>query len=53
MIEMDEVRRLLLASFPEADLEIVDLTGTKDHYQARIVASAFAGKSLVSRHQLV
>jgi stress-induced morphogen len=31
----------------------VDLTGTKDHYQARIVSSAFAGKSLVSQHQLV
>ena len=53
MIEPDEVKRLLATAFPDADLELVDLTGTKDHYQARIVSTAFAGKSLIEQHQLV
>ena len=53
MIEPSEVERLLRAAFPDAELEVVDLTGTKDHYRARIVSSAFAGKSRVAQHQLV
>jgi stress-induced morphogen len=53
MLEPDQVKVLLLAAFPSADIDLVDLTGTRDHYQARIVSSAFAGKSLVEQHQLV
>lgn len=53
MIEPEHVRALLLAAFPEAQLELVDLTGTQDHYQARIVSSAFEGKTLLQQHQLV
>jgi stress-induced morphogen len=53
MIEPVEVERLLKAAFPDANLELVDLTGTKDHYQARVVSSAFEGKSPVEQHQLV
>jgi stress-induced morphogen len=34
-------------------LELKDLTGTKDHYQAVVVASAFEGKSRVAQHQIV
>jgi len=36
-----------------ADIEVVDLTGTQDHYQARIISPAFEGKSLIEQHQLV
>jgi stress-induced morphogen len=32
---------------------IRDLTGTKDHYEATIVATAFEGKSRIKQHQLV
>jgi stress-induced morphogen len=53
MIEPDEIRTLLLVAFPSADIDLVDLTGTRDHYQARIVSEAFAGRSLIEQHQLV
>jgi len=53
MIEPAEVERMLKARFSDAELELVDLTGTQDHYQARIVSSAFIGKSLIEQHQLV
>jgi stress-induced morphogen len=53
MLEPAEVERLLRARFSDAQLELVDLTGTQDHYQARIVSSAFSGKSLLEQHQLV
>lgn len=53
MIEPEAVKALLASAFPEADVELVDLTGTRDHYQARIVSSAFEGKSALEQHQLV
>jgi stress-induced morphogen len=34
-------------------LELKDLTGTKDHYEAVVVAAAFEGKSRVAQHQIV
>lgn len=53
MLEPSKVEELLTQAFPGADIELVDLTGTKDHYQARIVSTAFAGKSLIEQHKLV
>lgn len=47
------VRRLLLAALPDAEIELVDLTGTEDHYDARVVSQAFEGKTLIEQHQLV
>jgi hypothetical protein len=38
MIEPDALRNILLAAFPGAQVEITDLTGTKDHYQVSLVA---------------
>jgi len=49
----ESVRRLLLAALPGAEIELVDLTGTEDHYQARVVSQAFEGKTLIEQHQLV
>jgi stress-induced morphogen len=33
-------------------VEVTDLTGTEDHYQALVVSSAFEGKSMIQQHQL-
>lgn len=33
--------------------ELIDLTGTEDHWQAIIVSSAFAGKTLMQQHRMV
>lgn len=53
MIEPSEVEAKLREAFPDAEIELEDLTGTKDHYQARIVSEAFSGKTPVEQHQLV
>jgi stress-induced morphogen len=34
-------------------LVVTDLTGTRDHWEAVIVSSAFAGKSRIEQHQMV
>jgi stress-induced morphogen len=53
MISPDALRAALVAAFPGATVEVVDLTGTQDHYQAVVVAREFAGKSRVEQHQMV
>lgn len=32
---------------------MIDTTGTGDHFLARVVSEAFAGKSLIEQHRLV
>ncbi|WP_404789175.1 BolA family protein [Altericista sp. CCNU0014] len=53
MIGPDEVQQLIQAGLPDAQVQVQDLTGGGDHYQAIVVSSAFAGKSLVQQHRLV
>jgi stress-induced morphogen len=53
MMEPDTLRRALEAAFPGAEVQITDLTGTRDHYQVSIVAEAFRGQSRMQQHRLV
>jgi stress-induced morphogen len=48
-----ELKAALLRAFPDAEVDVTDLTGTQDHYRARIVADAFTGKSRLQQHRLV
>lgn len=41
------------AALPDAEVDLKDLTGTEDHWEARIVSAAFAGKSQLQRHRMV
>ncbi len=53
MLSAEALKARLLAALPGADVELRDTTGTGDHFEARVVAAAFEGKSLVEQHQLV
>jgi stress-induced morphogen len=49
----DLIIEKIRAVLPDAVVEMKDLTGTEDHWEARIVSAGFAGKSLIQRHRLV
>jgi stress-induced morphogen len=51
----DDIVRLIKTALPDAEVEISDLTGEgdNDHWKARVVSQAFAGKTRVQQHQLV
>jgi stress-induced morphogen len=54
MIEPLVLEQRLRAAFPGAErIDVQDLTGTKDHYKAVIVAKEFQGKTRIEQHQLV
>ncbi len=52
---MDEntIRERLLGAFPGAEIELRDLTGTRDHWGCTVITEAFEGLGLVGRHQAV
>ena len=53
MISPDEIKSTLEKVLPGSTIEIRDLTGGGDHFQAIIVSSLFEGKGLVDQHQMV
>ncbi|MCU0654057.1 MAG: BolA family transcriptional regulator [Polyangiaceae bacterium] len=53
MIEPSELLRMLQSAFPGGDVQVEDLTGTRDHYRAVVVSEAFEGKGLIERHRAV
>jgi stress-induced morphogen len=52
-IAPDEVRLMIEAALPGAEVEVVDETGTQDHLRATVTASQFEGLSRVEQHRLV
>ena len=47
------IRDRILAALPGSEVEVMDTTGTGDHFEARVVSPAFVGKSMVDQHQAV
>ena len=52
-MKAEAIAERIRAALPDARVELTDLTGTEDHWQATVISSAFAGKSLVERHRMV
>jgi stress-induced morphogen len=52
-VTAEDIVAKIRAVIPDAVVEMKDLTGTSDHWQASIVSASFAGKSLIQRHRLV
>ncbi len=50
---VSEIEALIKAALPDAEVSIEDLAGDGDHYAARVVSSAFRGRSRVQQHQMV
>lgn len=53
MIDNESLTALIRHDIPDAQVEIVDRTGTMDHFNVTVRSSAFAGRTLIEQHQLV
>jgi stress-induced morphogen len=49
----EDIQQKIVAAIPDALVELRDLTGTADHWEATIVSAAFDGRSLIERHRMV
>lgn len=52
-MKKEDIETKIRAALPDARIELRDLTGTADHWEATIVSQAFAGKSSLERHRMV
>ncbi len=53
MIDNDSLAAIIRDSIPDAQVAIVDRTGTMDHFNVTVQSQRFAGKTLIEQHQLV
>lgn len=49
----ERVEARIREAIPDARVEVLDMTGTDDHLQARVVSPSFEGKSRIQRHRMV
>lgn len=49
----EQMKSRLQQHFPESAVEVVDLTGTEDHYEVFVKSNAFAGLTRIQAHQKV
>ena len=52
-MEQSEIERLIKASLPDAEVEIIDLAGDNNHFSAHVASSTFEGKSRIQQHKMV
>lgn len=53
MIEPNAIIDKVEEAFEDPDVQVADLTGGRDHYELKVVASEFEGKPLIKRHRLI
>lgn len=53
MIDNSSMIGLIRRAIPDAEVEIVDLTGTMDHFDVLVRSKAFRGVSALDRHRMV
>ena len=52
-LSIEEIKKLIIESIPDATIEIKDLVGDSNHYSAKIISKIFNGKSRIEQHKMV
>ena len=52
-LALEEIKKLIISSIPDATIEIKDLMGDENHYSAVVKSKMFAGLSKIDQHKLV
>ena len=52
-ISIEEIKKMIITSIPDATIEIKDLMGDSNHYSAKISSKIFNGKSKIEQHKIV
>ena len=50
---IEEIKKLIISSIPDASIAIKDLMGDNNHYSAIIESKMFNGLSKIDQHKLV
>ena len=50
---IDQMKQRLQETYPGAEIEVFDLTGTSDHWQVSVKSPIFKGMTRIEQHQHV
>ncbi len=53
MADLLEIKSMIEASLPGAQVDVTDQTGTADHLEATVIAPQFEGLSRIDQHRMV
>ncbi len=53
MISIEDLISLVQKEIPDAEVNVMDKTGMKDHFIVHVVSKEFEGKNVMDRHRLV
>jgi stress-induced morphogen len=53
MPDADELQQRIEAAIPDAQAQVIDLTGGGDHFRAQVTSPAFSGMTRIDQHRLV
>jgi stress-induced morphogen len=53
MFSAERIKHILESALPDCTADVRDDANDGEHFSARVVSSAFAGKSLPAQHRLV
>ena len=48
-----EIEQKIQAALPDARVDVRDMTGMGDHFEVRVVSTAFSGKSRIEQHRMI
>ena len=49
----DDIKDRLIKKFPNAQIEVIDMTTGGNHFSITIISDLFNGLSLINRHKLI
>jgi len=52
-MDPEQLKNLIEAGIPDAQVMVRDLRGTGDHFRVEVTSSSFKGMSLIKQHQMV
>ena len=52
-MKAEAITAKIRVALPDARVDLRDLTGTEDHWEAVVVSDAFRGKTPIQRHRMV
>jgi stress-induced morphogen len=52
-MDPEEIVAKIQASIADAQVRVVDLTGTRDHFEATVISPKFEGLLPIKRHRMV
>ena len=52
-LSIEEIKKLITSSIPDATIDIKDLVGDNNHYSAKISSKVFNGISKIEQHKIV